>query len=266
MAIACVEDFRAAAKRRLPRFLFDYIDGGSYAEVTLAPQRRRSRRDRAAPAGAARRLRRSTLDHLVRPQRSPCRSASARSASPACMRGGARRSRRARGGAEGASGLPLQPLGLLAQGGRGGGRRSDLVPALRDQGPRLHGRASGRGQGGQAARRSSSPSTCRCPARATATSIRASPAPNARRKRARPGAGPPALALGRGPARPPAQPRQFRAGARPKASGLDDYLGWIGRNFDAGIDLEGRRVDPPALAGPADRSRASSIPRTRARR
>jgi L-lactate dehydrogenase (cytochrome) len=35
MAIASVADFRTAAKRRLPRFLFDYIDGGSYAEVTL---------------------------------------------------------------------------------------------------------------------------------------------------------------------------------------------------------------------------------------
>lgn len=29
-------DYRALARRRLPRFLFDYIDGGSYAEVTLA--------------------------------------------------------------------------------------------------------------------------------------------------------------------------------------------------------------------------------------
>ena len=28
-------DYRALARRRLPRFLFDYIDGGSYAEVTL---------------------------------------------------------------------------------------------------------------------------------------------------------------------------------------------------------------------------------------
>jgi L-lactate dehydrogenase (cytochrome) len=28
-------DYRAAARRRLPRFLFDYIDGGSYGEVTL---------------------------------------------------------------------------------------------------------------------------------------------------------------------------------------------------------------------------------------
>lgn len=33
--IASISDFRAAAQSRLPRFLFDYIDGGSYAEVTL---------------------------------------------------------------------------------------------------------------------------------------------------------------------------------------------------------------------------------------
>jgi L-lactate dehydrogenase (cytochrome) len=30
-----VSDFRELARRRLPRMLFDYIDGGSYAEVTL---------------------------------------------------------------------------------------------------------------------------------------------------------------------------------------------------------------------------------------
>lgn len=35
MRIASVADFREAARRRLPRFLFDYVDGGSYAEVTL---------------------------------------------------------------------------------------------------------------------------------------------------------------------------------------------------------------------------------------
>jgi L-lactate dehydrogenase (cytochrome) len=34
MTIACAADFRAAAKRRLPRFLFDYIDGASYCEIT----------------------------------------------------------------------------------------------------------------------------------------------------------------------------------------------------------------------------------------
>lgn len=35
MTIASISDFRTAAARRLPRFLFDYIDGGSYAESTL---------------------------------------------------------------------------------------------------------------------------------------------------------------------------------------------------------------------------------------
>jgi L-lactate dehydrogenase (cytochrome) len=34
MAIASAADFRTAAKRRLPRFLFDYIDGAAYDEVT----------------------------------------------------------------------------------------------------------------------------------------------------------------------------------------------------------------------------------------
>jgi len=35
MIIANVGDFREAARRRLPHFLFEYIDGGAYAEVTL---------------------------------------------------------------------------------------------------------------------------------------------------------------------------------------------------------------------------------------
>ena len=35
MITACVADFREAARRRLPRFLFEYMDGGSYGEVTL---------------------------------------------------------------------------------------------------------------------------------------------------------------------------------------------------------------------------------------
>ena len=33
--IASTADFRAAARRRLPPFLFHYIDGGAYDEVTL---------------------------------------------------------------------------------------------------------------------------------------------------------------------------------------------------------------------------------------
>jgi len=35
MIIANIADFREAARRRLPRFLFEYIDGGSYSETTL---------------------------------------------------------------------------------------------------------------------------------------------------------------------------------------------------------------------------------------
>lgn len=35
MIIASGGDYREAARRRLPRFLFDYIDGGAYAEYTL---------------------------------------------------------------------------------------------------------------------------------------------------------------------------------------------------------------------------------------
>ncbi|MGH7552201.1 MAG: alpha-hydroxy-acid oxidizing protein, partial [Longimicrobiales bacterium] len=30
-----IEDFRRAARRRLPRAVFDYIDGGAEGEVTL---------------------------------------------------------------------------------------------------------------------------------------------------------------------------------------------------------------------------------------
>ncbi|GAH42021.1 unnamed protein product, partial [marine sediment metagenome] len=33
--IANVADYREKARRRLPRLMFDYIDGGAYAEVTL---------------------------------------------------------------------------------------------------------------------------------------------------------------------------------------------------------------------------------------
>ena len=34
-AAASIGDYRALAKARLPHFLFEYIDGGSYDEVTL---------------------------------------------------------------------------------------------------------------------------------------------------------------------------------------------------------------------------------------
>jgi L-lactate dehydrogenase (cytochrome) len=36
VSAASISDFREQARRRLPHFLFEYIDGGSYAETTLA--------------------------------------------------------------------------------------------------------------------------------------------------------------------------------------------------------------------------------------
>ncbi len=35
MIISATSDYRAAAQRTLPPFLFHYIDGGAYAEYTL---------------------------------------------------------------------------------------------------------------------------------------------------------------------------------------------------------------------------------------
>ena len=35
MIVSSTTDFREAARRRLPRFLFDYVDGGAYAERTM---------------------------------------------------------------------------------------------------------------------------------------------------------------------------------------------------------------------------------------
>ena len=39
MKPAAVYDYRQLAKRRLPKFLFEYIDGGSYSEITLNKNR-----------------------------------------------------------------------------------------------------------------------------------------------------------------------------------------------------------------------------------
>jgi L-lactate dehydrogenase (cytochrome) len=41
MALAnCIQDLRARARRRIPRAVFDYADGGAYGELTLAANRR----------------------------------------------------------------------------------------------------------------------------------------------------------------------------------------------------------------------------------
>ena len=35
MKAACVRDYKLLAKKRLPKFLFEYLAGGSYSEVTM---------------------------------------------------------------------------------------------------------------------------------------------------------------------------------------------------------------------------------------
>ena len=39
MNAAAISDYRELARRRLPTFLFEYLDGGSYEEVTLKRNR-----------------------------------------------------------------------------------------------------------------------------------------------------------------------------------------------------------------------------------
>ncbi len=52
MIISAASDYRAAAQRILPPFLFHYIDGGAYAEYTLRRNVEDLSRGRTAPAGA----------------------------------------------------------------------------------------------------------------------------------------------------------------------------------------------------------------------
>ena len=47
--IVTIDDLRAAARRRLPRALFDYIDGGAEDEVTLRENRAGFQRYRFRP-------------------------------------------------------------------------------------------------------------------------------------------------------------------------------------------------------------------------
>ena len=43
--ITNIEDLRQLARRRVPRAIFDYVDRGSYDEITLPRQQRRPRGD-----------------------------------------------------------------------------------------------------------------------------------------------------------------------------------------------------------------------------
>ena len=227
---ANVADYREAARRRLPRVLFDYIDGGSYAEETLARQRRRHPGAEAAPAGAARRLQAFHRDRDVRRRRCRCRWCSRRSG----MAGMYAR----RGEAQAARPRPRRPacrsclstVGVCDVDGGGASVDAALVPALHAEGSRLHGRVLARAQARKAARCCCSPSTCRCPARAIATCATACwPRPRrpAAQRRRSDGIAHPGLALGRADQRRTAHARhrRRRRARGPEAAGASSGPG-----------------------------------------
>ena len=168
-------DLRAIARRRLPRGVFDYVDGGAEDERTLAANDRRLRRGDLATPGAQRgRARRRRLDRRSA-SRSPSRWCSPRSASPACSTPTAS-SPRPRPPSPGRPALhALDHEQPLDRGGPGGQRRPPVVPGLRLAGP-----GPGQGDGRTGPRRPatrpwSSPSTPRCSAGGSGTCAGASP-------------------------------------------------------------------------------------------
>jgi isopentenyl diphosphate isomerase/L-lactate dehydrogenase-like FMN-dependent dehydrogenase len=105
MIISSATDFREAARRKLPPFLFHYLDGGAGAEQTL----RANVDDLQAVKLRQRVLRGSerwTWHRLVRPNLRACRSRWPRSAWPACTRAAAKCRRCARPAAQ----HPLHPV------------------------------------------------------------------------------------------------------------------------------------------------------------
>src|SRR5215831_5802961 len=107
--MTCIEDLRQAARRRVPRAFFDYAEAGSYSQETL----RANREDLARI-----KLRQRVLVDV-----------SQRDLATTIM------------GEKVSLPLALAPIGLCGMQRGAGGRQAVLVPALCDEGPRLHPRA-----------------------------------------------------------------------------------------------------------------------------
>ena len=228
MRIASAADFRAAAKRRLPRFLFDYIDGAAYAELT-------ARRNVEDLAGVELRQRVLVDVSDVDPSIScsaagrRCRSCSGRSGSAACMRAAARPRRRARrrpGHAVRLSSLSV--CGLREVAAASDGPVWFQLYIIRDRGYMAELLAVAREVG--------------CAGLMFTVDL---PMPGARYRDLHSGMSGPKPAGGGSPRRS-AHPRwawdvglrgrphglgNFAPVLGPK-SGLEDYIGWIGRNFE----------------------------------
>ncbi len=133
---ATVGDYRELARRRLPRQLFDYLDGGAYEEATMRANVADLERDPPAPARDARRVRARAGRRRARPAAvHPDRAGAGRARrdvrparrGPGGPRGRARRDRLHR----------VDRLDLPDRGGRRRHRSAALVPAVRDARPRL---------------------------------------------------------------------------------------------------------------------------------
>ncbi|MDR6357871.1 hypothetical protein Q3H58_004542 [Pseudomonas psychrotolerans] len=148
MIISSASDYRAAAKRKLPRFLFDYIDGGAYAEHTLGA----NTADLSSISLRQRILRK--VDDLSlettlfgQSQALPVVLSPVGLTGMYARRGEVQAAKAA--AQQGDPFLSVHRLGLPARRGRRPDPRAAVVPALCAQGPWLHAQRTGTGPGGR---------------------------------------------------------------------------------------------------------------------
>ena len=148
MIISSPTDFNAAARRKLPRFLFDYLDGGAGAEMTL----RRNLSDLSSIVLRQRVLTGVSEVHLGvelfgRKQALPVILAPVGLTGMYARRGEVQAAR-----AAAAADIPfcLSTVSVCAAGGsRSAIQRSFVVSALHASRPWLHARIAGAGKGGR---------------------------------------------------------------------------------------------------------------------
>ena len=95
MPIACIEDLREAARRRLPRAVFDFVDGGAQDEITLRANRADFARLTFMPRVLTDVSKRSLGTDAARPAHRPAAGGGAHRAGRAGWHAEARRPRRA---------------------------------------------------------------------------------------------------------------------------------------------------------------------------
>ncbi len=169
-----IADLRLMAKRRLPRMVFDYIDGGAEREWTLRENMRAFEDVMFRPRSAVATASCDLEDDGARHCRSICRSSWRPSAAAGCSIRAAKR-QRPRQPARPAPSTRLSTLVRLHDGRRQGGDDGQrLVSALSGRRPRCGAGGDRARQGRAATRRWSSRSIRRWPACASAMPATAS--------------------------------------------------------------------------------------------